>query len=214
MGSNVQKRKGHRNVQGRIGCCWEQCSIEERTPKCPVQVITTMTSTLGWLLSCVLNKGHFYCLPSSNGREMTLVSTTSVWETNLVPNQALTQSSLLQSISRKGCCWEQHSIEERTPKCPLADRDVVGSNIQERGGHMSVHGRTKLPLKAPFKLRTWMSIGRSGCLWEQCSKQGKTQECPGNIQRKDMNVHWQKGGVEREKVSKIDQIDQSTVEPT
>jgi hypothetical protein len=52
-----------------------------------------MSSTLGWLLSCVLNKENFYCLPSSNGRGMTLVSTTSVWETNLVPNQALTQSS-------------------------------------------------------------------------------------------------------------------------
>jgi hypothetical protein len=61
----------------------------QKTPSVPV---ITMTSTLGWLLSCVLNKAHFYCLPSSS-REMTLVSTTSVWETNLVPNQALTQSS-------------------------------------------------------------------------------------------------------------------------
>jgi hypothetical protein len=38
------------------------------------------------------------------------------------------------SIGRKGCCWEQRSIEERTPKCPLADRDVVGSNIRRGEG--------------------------------------------------------------------------------
>jgi hypothetical protein len=59
--------------------------------------VITMTSTLRWLLSCVLNKEHFYCLPSSS-HEMTLVSTTSVWETNLVPNQALTQSSPLHPL--------------------------------------------------------------------------------------------------------------------
>jgi hypothetical protein len=28
----------------------------------------------------------------------------------------------------KGCHWEQHSIEEKTPKCPLADR-VVGMEM-------------------------------------------------------------------------------------
>jgi hypothetical protein len=39
--------------------------------------------------------------------------------------------------------------------CPLADRAVVGSNVQKRGGHMSV-GVT-------FKGRTGMSIGRRGC---------------------------------------------------
>jgi hypothetical protein len=52
-----------------------------------------------WLVVelCVEQGEHFDCLPSSD-REMTLVSTTSVWETNLVPNQALTQSSPLHPL--------------------------------------------------------------------------------------------------------------------
>jgi hypothetical protein len=30
---------------------------------------------------------------------------------------------------------EQQSKEEKTPKCPKADRAVVGSNVQKRKGH-------------------------------------------------------------------------------
>jgi hypothetical protein len=36
------------------------------------------------------------------------------------------------SIGRKGYRWEQHSIEGRAPKCPLADKAVAGSTL-ERG---------------------------------------------------------------------------------
>jgi hypothetical protein len=92
LGSNIQKRKGHQNVQGWIRL----------------------------LLGATFNRGK---------------------DTKM-------------SIGRKGCCWEQHSIEERTPKCPLADWDVYGSNVQKRGGHISVHGQKKLPLQATFNRRT------------------------------------------------------------
>jgi hypothetical protein len=63
---------------------------------------------------------------------------------------------------RKVCHWEQHSIEEKTPKCPLADRAVGGSNIQKRNGHRDVQGWKRLSLGATFKRGkdTEMSIGR------------------------------------------------------
>jgi hypothetical protein len=46
-----------------------------------------------------------------------------------------------------------------------------------------------------------MSIGRYGYCWEQHLKEGKARKCRwakgvvtlGNIQREDMNVHWQIG---------------------
>jgi hypothetical protein len=62
----------------------------------------------------------------------------------------------------KGFCWEQGAIEERTPKYPLADRDVVGSNVQKRKGHQNVQGQKRLSLGATSKRGkdTEMSIGR------------------------------------------------------
>jgi hypothetical protein len=71
VGRNVQKRKGHRNVQAQIRL----------------------------LLGATFNRGK--------DNEM--------------------------SMSRKGCCWEQRSLEKRTSKCPLADRHAVGSSVQKRG---------------------------------------------------------------------------------
>jgi hypothetical protein len=52
--------------------------------------------------------------------------------------------------------------EKRAPKCALADRTVVGSNIQKRKGHQNVQGRIRLSLGATFKRGkdTEMSIGR------------------------------------------------------
>jgi hypothetical protein len=38
--------------------------------------------------------------------------------------------------------------EKRAPKCPLADRTVVGSNIQKRKGHRNVQGQIRLSLGA------------------------------------------------------------------
>jgi hypothetical protein len=58
---------------------------------------------------------------------------------------------------------EQHSKEEKTLKCPLADRAVVGSNIQKRKGHpQNVQGGIRLSLGATFRRGkdTEMSIGR------------------------------------------------------
>jgi hypothetical protein len=62
----------------------------------------------------------------------------------------------------KGGCWEQRSKEERTPKCPRADKAVVGSNVQKRKGHQNVHWQIGLLLGAMFNRGkdTKMSIGR------------------------------------------------------
>jgi hypothetical protein len=66
---------------------------------------------------------------------------------------------------RKDCHWEQHSIEEKTPKCPLADRAVVGSTVQKRKGHRDGQGWIRLSLGATFRRGkdTEMSKGRYGC---------------------------------------------------
>jgi hypothetical protein len=49
--------------------------------------------------------------------------------------------------------------EGRTPKCPLADRAVVGSNIRKRKGHQNVH---------------W----QIGCCRGKRSKEEWTPKCP------------------------------------
>jgi hypothetical protein len=51
----------------------------------------------------------------------------------------------------KDCHWKQHSKEEKTPKCPRADRAVTGSNVQKRKGHRNVQGQIRLSLGAMFK---------------------------------------------------------------
>jgi hypothetical protein len=52
----------------------------------------------------------------------------------------------------KGCHWEQHSKEEKTPKCPLADRVVSWSNIQKRKqGHRDVQDWIRLSLGETFR---------------------------------------------------------------
>jgi hypothetical protein len=52
--------------------------------------------------------------------------------------------------------------KEKTPKCPKADRAVVGSNVRKRKGHRDVQGRIRLSLGATIKRGkdTKMSIGR------------------------------------------------------
>jgi hypothetical protein len=63
------------------------------------------------------------------------------------------------------CHWKQYSKEEKTPKCPLADRAVVGSNVQKRKGHRNVQRQIRLSLGATFKRGkdTEMSKGGYGC---------------------------------------------------
>jgi hypothetical protein len=55
------------------------------------------------------------------------------------------------SKGRKDCHWKQHSKEEKTPKFPLADRAVTGSNVQKRKGHRNVQRWKRLSLDATFK---------------------------------------------------------------
>jgi hypothetical protein len=62
------------------------------------------------------------------------------------------------SMGRKSCHYGQHSMEGH--ECPLADRAVVGSSVQKKEGHKSVHRREELPLRATLKGRTRMSILR------------------------------------------------------
>jgi hypothetical protein len=52
--------------------------------------------------------------------------------------------------------------KEETPKCPLADRAVVGSTVQKKKGHRDVQGWIRLSLGATFRRGkdTEMSIGR------------------------------------------------------
>jgi hypothetical protein len=59
------------------------------------------------------------------------------------------------SIDRYRCCWEQHSIEERTPKCPLADKASLESTLEEgRTGECPWEWQIGLSLGATFKGRT------------------------------------------------------------
>jgi hypothetical protein len=66
------------------------------------------------------------------------------------------------SLGRKGCCWEQRSKEERTLKCPLAERAVTGSNVRKGERTPNVQGQIRLSLGATFDRGkdTEMFIGR------------------------------------------------------